>query len=227
MLLLLTMALVGPIASADAQTCIDPSTVTTVCTSDGDVIVTFEVTNLSAIDAHFLFLPGEIADPEGSAAISPAVTPFDPVLPGDGSGVATVEFVIAGATGGSLLEIPFALMHKEDTGDLQECTSGCLNAMIPVDCDGVLFVRGDTDQDGTITIADGIGILDYLFNGFPVTCVDVIDSNDSGNITITDAMKVLCALFCPGAPPPPAPFPNCGTDPTPDSLDCAAFPLCP
>jgi hypothetical protein len=30
-----------------------------------------------------------------------------------------------------------------------------------------------------------------------------------------------------GGPPPPAPFPNCGVDRTPDALDCAYCPYCP
>ncbi len=226
MLLLLTMALLGSTTSAEAQACLELGTVTAECNSNGGVIVTFEVANLSGVDAHKLFLPGEVVDPDGSATISPAVTTFDPVLPGDGSAVATVEFFIDGATDGSLLEIPFALMQKDDAGDLQECCSDSLDVPIPDECDGILFIRGDTDQDGAIAIADGIGILDYLFNGFPVTCLDVIDSNDTGNITITDAVSVLCALFCPGTPPPPAPFPDCGVDPTPDTLDCQSLPGC-
>ncbi|MEE2856531.1 MAG: hypothetical protein VX949_03970 [Planctomycetota bacterium] len=45
-------------------------------------------------------------------------------------------------------------------------------------------------------------------------------------ITITDAVNVLCALFCPGVPPPPDPFPDCGTDPIFDFLDCQSLPGC-
>ena len=226
MLLLLAIALLSPTTFTEAQACLELGTVTAECNSDGSVSVTFEVANLSGLDAHKLFLPVTVDFPGGTATISPTVTIFTPALPGDGSVVATVEFFIDGATDGSVLEIPFALMHKDDSGNLEECCSGSLDVTIPDECDGILFIRGDTDQDGAITIADGIGILDYLFNGFPVTCLDALDSNDSGNITITDAVNVLCALFCPGTPPPPAPFPDCGIDPTDDFLGCGNYDGC-
>jgi len=210
----------------ETELCLELGAVTAVCNSDGSVGVTFEVANLSGLDAHKLFLPGTVDFPGGSATISPTVTIFTPALPGDGSVVATVEFFIDGAAGGALLEMPFALMHKDDSGNLEECCSDVLEVPIPVGCVGVRFIRGDANQDENISIPDAMVILDFLFNGWPVTCVDALDSNDSGNITITDAIKVLCALFCPGTPPPPAPFPDCGTDPTFDFLDCQSLPGC-
>jgi hypothetical protein len=225
-LLLVAVALLGPMVSADAQACLELGTVTTECSSDGGVIVSFEVINLSDIAAQKLFLPDEVDDPEGSATISPSVTIFTPALPGDGSVVAMVEFFIDGATDGAVLEIPFALMHKDDAGDLQECCNGTLDIGIPDDCDATQFVRGDSNQDGDIDIADAVSVLNYLFNNSGTLCIDANDVNDSGTVSITDAVNVLCFIFCPGTPLPPTPFPECGPDPTPDPLGCVSFPSC-
>jgi hypothetical protein len=42
---------------------------------------------------------------------------------------------------------------------------------------------------------------------------------------MVDCAYLTSYLFY-GGPPPPAPFPACGTDPTADELDCATFPFC-
>ena len=41
------------------------------------------------------------------------------------------------------------------------------------------------------------------------------------------AYSVLSALFVIGSPPPPAPNPDCGVDPTLDALGCDMFSPCP
>jgi len=100
---------------------------------------------------------------------------------------------------------------------------------------GMLFVRGDTNSDGAIDIADAICVLGYLF-GSPgdeckakcVLCLDACDANDDGSVDIADAISILAYLFG-GAGPLPEPFPECGTDQlTPgDPLDCKEFAPCP
>ena len=52
-----------------------------------------------------------------------------------------------------------------------------------------LFIRGDTDGDGTReTIADVITVLDYLFVGERlISCLDAADANDDGGVNIADA----------------------------------------
>jgi Ca2+-binding RTX toxin-like protein len=93
--------------------------------------------------------------------------------------------------------------------------------------DGAPLIRGDASQDGTLDLADGVGILQYLFIGAAADCLDALDANDSGNVSITDAIRVLCALYCSGSPPPEGPFPDCGFDSTADSIDCLSYPGCP
>lgn len=45
-------------------------------------------------------------------------------------------------------------------------------------------------------------------------------------MNVTDAVTILLWLFLNG-PAPPAPFPSCGEDPSPDSLDCGTLTCVP
>ncbi|MFN0057626.1 MAG: hypothetical protein ACKVX7_04145 [Planctomycetota bacterium] len=92
----------------------------------------------------------------------------------------------------------------------------------PVPPFGPSFERGDANSDGAFNIGDAVSTLGYLFasGALAPTCFDAADSNDDGAINIGDAIRSLSALFIAGSPPPPAPYPGCGVDPSADSLDC-------
>ena len=95
---------------------------------------------------------------------------------------------------------------------------------VPDACAGAAFLRGDWNGDRVPGITDAIGLLDHLFRGGePSACLDAGDADDSGALELTDAVRVLLHLFL-GGEPPPAPFSSCGTDPTPDPLDCGSSP---
>lgn len=85
------------------------------------------------------------------------------------------------------------------------------------------FIRGDANMDGMVNIADAVRILEYLFTGGSVPCLEAVDANDDGNPDIADAVRVLGYLFQ-SQSPPPAPFPSPGLDPTPDNLECLPAP---
>ncbi|MCA8961354.1 MAG: VCBS repeat-containing protein [Planctomycetes bacterium] len=88
-------------------------------------------------------------------------------------------------------------------------------------------VRGDADDNGLLSVVDAVQILEYLFAGSPEPCVLALDANDDEKVSVSDAVLVLVHLFGGGAAPPP-PFPACGIDTTPGSLDCAGAPTqCP
>ncbi len=92
---------------------------------------------------------------------------------------------------------------------------------------GPIFRRGDCNDDGGIDIADVIRGLDILFSGAAAAaCDDSCDNNDDGGFDISDAVYLLATLFT-GGPPPPAPNPACGIDPTADPLGCVANTSCP
>ena len=75
------------------------------------------------------------------------------------------------------------------------------------------------DNNRVINITDPIDILRYLIGGAPLSCLDAADFNDDGKVDITDAVSSLDFLFREGSPPP-APYPNLGTDPTDDGIGC-------
>ena len=82
-----------------------------------------------------------------------------------------------------------------------------------------LFVRGDSNGDGSIDVSDAVHILLTLFSGKSRDCEDAQDVNDDGNVDISDPVTLLNYLFR-AMPHPTSPFPRTGTDPTPDDLDC-------
>ena len=87
---------------------------------------------------------------------------------------------------------------------------------------GGSFLRGDGNGDGTIDLTDAVYTLNYLFLGGAVpVCLDAADADDSEEVQLTDAIYTLGFLFSGGAPPP-APYPDCGEDPTAEGLDCAS-----
>ena len=95
---------------------------------------------------------------------------------------------------------------------------------IPTPCPpGDEFLRGDSNDDSSINIADVIFTLASLFvSGSPLpVCPDAADFNDDGGLNIADAIYLLGTLFVGGAPTPPPPYPDCGMDGTTnDPLDC-------
>jgi hypothetical protein len=82
------------------------------------------------------------------------------------------------------------------------------------------ILRGDCNQDTRVNLADAVTTLTYLFLSGEARCVDACDMDDTGSINVADAVYLLTHLFRNG-PPPPEPYPACGTDRTEDDLDCA------
>ncbi|MEM7165512.1 MAG: M12 family metallo-peptidase [Planctomycetota bacterium] len=110
-------------------------------------------------------------------------------------------------------------------------TVGALSVSVrPNIVDGVIdfsasmpFIRSDSNFDGGVNVADAVQTLSYLFTSGSVVCLVALDANDDGGINIADAVYTLTYLFQTG-PQPPAPFPNPGIDPTPDTLECVPAP---
>lgn len=85
------------------------------------------------------------------------------------------------------------------------------------------FVRGDFNRDSLVNLSDAVSTASYLFlGGSSPTCQDAADANDDGILDISDPVYLLFFLFVAESPPPPAPYPDPGIDPTfRDSLGCA------
>lgn len=82
-----------------------------------------------------------------------------------------------------------------------------------------IFVRGDANLSGNLDIADVLMTLFYTDGRLTPPCLDALDSDDNGEIGITDAVISLSYQFLNG-PRPAAPFPSPARDPSDDSLGC-------
>jgi len=84
----------------------------------------------------------------------------------------------------------------------------------------VPFRRGDVNDSGVLEIGDAISILNGLFLGAALPCVDAADTDDGGRLDLADAIFLLNHLFA-GGPEPAPPLAGCGADPTRDDpLGC-------
>jgi hypothetical protein len=89
-----------------------------------------------------------------------------------------------------------------------------------------LFIRADANADSAVTMGDAIYILKHLYvpGSPPPLCLKAADADDAGDVAMSDAIFTLRYLYVPGAPLPPAPFPECGSDATPDTVSCGGHP---
>jgi arylsulfatase B len=91
---------------------------------------------------------------------------------------------------------------------------------------GQEFRRGDANVDSAVDLSDGVRVLEFLFlGGAELSCFDAADTEDSGDLSINDAIFLFNALFVDGVSVP-SPGDSCGIDPTPDMLDCLAYEPC-
>jgi hypothetical protein len=82
------------------------------------------------------------------------------------------------------------------------------------------FLRGDATADGRVAVDDAIAILERLFaSRASLACRDAADVNDDARVNILDPVVLTSVLFG-GRDGLPAPFPNCGEDPTDDAFSC-------
>jgi hypothetical protein len=86
------------------------------------------------------------------------------------------------------------------------------------------FFRGNCNGDGVIDIADGIWILNELFqNGPAASCAEACDANSDGMLDSGDAIYIISYRLLSG-PVPSAPFPECGIA---EGADCESASYCP
>lgn len=94
----------------------------------------------------------------------------------------------------------------------------------------VPFRRLDVNDDGRVDVGDVVAIISVFVGGLEasnnaVDCADAYDINDSGNLSIADALIGFLYVFG-SADPPAEPFDDCDSDPTEDDLGCESFPEC-
>lgn len=182
-------------------------------------VVSFVVTNNTNSVVHKLLIPGQV----GNLQVAPNIIDvLPPVVPG--SSTSPIQITLINGLPGTGHCLPIGLMTKDDSGEEYQCCGTELCFELPI-C-AVTFIRGDINQDGGCDISDAISLLGFLFGGAPCNCLDACDANDDGTVNIADAIYKLGYLFT-GSGSPPAPFPDCGPDPTSDTIDCLTFTPCP
>jgi hypothetical protein len=133
--------------------------------------------------------------------------------------------------GGRFGALASAFPDVPDGGPANRYAAGTFAFEVEGEPPVLTFSRGDSNNDGRHNISDPVNTLNVLFLGTGVVpCQDAADSNDDGRVNISDPVNSLNVLFLgTGNVPPPfdPPGPRCGTDPTGDDLDCAAFTACP
>ncbi|MBI4606520.1 MAG: hypothetical protein HY721_31530 [Planctomycetes bacterium] len=118
----------------------------------------------------------------------------------------------------------------ESPADLEDlvvtirCDSGFGSRVVPTYAQ---FVRGDSNGDGGVDLADAIGGLNYLFRGASAPpCMDAANTNGVGGFDLSDPIFTLSWFFL-GGPEPPAPGPfQCGPNPGGRSLGCKEYSAC-
>ncbi len=92
------------------------------------------------------------------------------------------------------------------------------------------FVRGDTNLDGQVSLADVMQIFEtFGFGGAPLGCLDTLDFFDFGQVSqsgLNEAGALWLWLFH-GSQQPAPPFPKAGPDPTNDNLGCGSTQISP
>lgn len=62
--------------------------------------------------------------------------------------------------------------------------------------DAPRILRGDSNLDGSVQLADAIQVINSLFTaGAPLVCPDAVDLDDDGTITLGDGILLLQQLF--------------------------------
>jgi hypothetical protein len=85
---------------------------------------------------------------------------------------------------------------------------------------GGLFIRGDATGDGRVNVSDAAWLFQVLVEHAPApSCLKALDVNDDGKTDLKDVIYLATFLFLNGPAVPP-PFPDRGSDPTPDDLPC-------
>jgi len=108
----------------------------------------------------------------------------------------------------------FLVRCKEELGEVCDQEKAALESEFQP------FLRGDSNRDGALDLADAVSVLGFLFLGTEAPrCEDAADASDDGELNLTDPILILSSLFL-GFGPLPEPVGEPGQDPTADLLLC-------
>jgi hypothetical protein len=152
--------------------------------------------------------------------------PYTPLPPGVGHELLHIDLTVLAPAGAVVPIEPCAVLGSPPVALVLvvagvETIPATVGSVIEIN-DQAIFMRGDANGDGAVSLVDVIGILEILFTpvGIPA-CEDRLDANDDELLNVLDAIALLELLFGGGATIP-QPYPSCGVDPTTlGSLACS------
>ncbi len=123
----------------------------------------------------------------------------------------------------NVLPPPFSLASPGGASDLDVSVENPVTGaaeVLPGSLSYVVeFIRGDVDGSGVVDITDLSFLGSALAGSGPLpSSFDAADVDDDGTIHIGDLVYLGDFLSGNGSPPPPAPYPLAGPDPTPDGI---------
>ena len=93
---------------------------------------------------------------------------------------------------------------------------------VTMTCVGIEYLRGDHNEDSTVSISDAVHLIEFLFLGGPGSgCDRTGDVNSDGLVDVADVISLLNGLF--NGATIPGPFPICGIDPLVNPVGCTAY----
>ena len=137
--------------------------------------------------------------------------------------IEVVDYTYDDATQSGVMTVSIPVIQVPGEWELLVYTPSGEVTVGTIDFQAGTFQRGNAHDPATpgLNIADAMMVLQHLFVTIvEVACVDAVDVDDNGVVSIGDAIRLLQYLFVPGATPPPSPFMTSGFDPTPDGLCC-------
>jgi hypothetical protein len=151
-------------------------------------------------------------------------------IPSNGTARTTVIRFVSEVLGGDPIRDPIEVIFNSGGNSLTpDFTATKTLNLLPAGVGRPRFLRADANNDRRVDIADGVWIINELFYSGPETlCRAAADANADGRRDLADAMFIiqyqLQPMRTPGNlfPPPPAPFPNCGTADNVTFDDCPA-----
>ena len=193
-------------------------------------LISVQATGVAA-SAEFIALSENLAAGEIAAGLIMALDTSVDIPIGENMEILNLHFDVSEDLGGAIAPLSTPVVFVNSAGQppiTNKIVDGNYNET-PNLIDGEIvivdfnpFVRGDCNGDGgLVNIADGISVLQYLFQGGAApSCLDACDLDDNGDISVGDAVWVFSYQFAGGAAPM-APFPNVGIDPTTgDGIGC-------
>ena len=169
------------------------------------------------------FSSGIIFSSNSTAVLAPAAQ----------SELLVVDYQVSPAVAGVTVPLPFCIYQSVES--IAVTAGGGAISVTGIDGEIVVsgtpstieFIRGDTSEDGAVSITDAIVLFGQLLGAVPDgLCPQNGDVNADGERNIADVVSLLTAFFTPGPAIAP-PFPACGTSAVVTGLPCLPIAICP